>query len=84
MNKEVRTKLESVSKELSDIQSNLESIAVDEENKFDNLSEGLQQSDRGQAMQQAADELNEAASYVESAAQELQNAIEMIDSVTSA
>lgn len=39
----------------------------DEESKFENMSENLQNSDRGQAIEQAASDLNEAEDLLESA-----------------
>lgn len=62
MNAERRQKLERVMAEL-------EEIAQDERSALDNLPEGLQQSERGQTMEAAADNLDEA---VESARRALE------------
>jgi hypothetical protein len=46
--------------DLDDAMSIIDDEAGDEQDKFDNLSEGLQQSENGQAMEQAAEHLGEA------------------------
>lgn len=47
-------------------QSLLEDMAEAEREKFDNMSEGLQESERGQAMEEAANHLDNAASALDS------------------
>ena len=56
---------------LDDIRSEIEGIKDDEAEKFANMPEGLQGSDRGQAMESAADALGEAESELEAATEEL-------------
>ncbi len=60
MNKERRTKLEA-------IVAQLEEIKEEERAAFDALSEGLQQSEKGQAIEAAGDNLDEAISSVQAA-----------------
>ena len=50
---------------LEDIKSEMETMAEEEREKFDNLSEGLQQAERGQALETAADNLDNAVSGME-------------------
>jgi phage-related protein len=45
--------------ELSDVQSAVSELAGEEREKFENLSEGLQGADNGQAIEQAADTLED-------------------------
>lgn len=61
---------------LEDIKSEAETLAEEEREKFDNLSEGLQQAERGQALETAADNLD---SFVES----LEELIGSLDEVES-
>lgn len=88
MNKENRKQLDSARADLERAQESLEiaqeiieSIKNDEQSKFDNMPEGLQDGEIEQAIQQAIDELDNALSeignfdcgsvieYIESAAQ---------------
>jgi hypothetical protein len=50
--------------------------------KFDNLSESLQQAERGQAIEAAADALQEALDLVEEAQSLLEQAIDAINTAT--
>jgi hypothetical protein len=74
MNKLDRKNLEQAIALLNDAKSIIEDIASQERDKYDNLSEGLQQSDRGQAMEENADEL-------ESINDEIDNVIDAIENV---
>lgn len=53
-------------KQISEAKSILESVRDDEQSAFDNLPEGLQQSERGQAMEQNVSYLDDAISSLES------------------
>ncbi len=74
MNKLDRKNLEQAIAFLNDAKSIIEDIASQERDKFDNLSEGLQQSDRGQAMEENADDL-------ESVNDDIENVIDAIENV---
>lgn len=72
MNKNDRKRLEGLLENATDLQMQVEEMAEAEQEKFDNMPEGLQDSDNGQAMQEAAEALDEA----HTAAQECVDAIE--------
>lgn len=59
MNKERRKKLESIAGELYMLKDKLEEVMEDERDAFDSLPESLQESERGQDMEQNADDLEE-------------------------
>ena len=52
-------------KDRDDIKNELETLRDEEQESFDNMPEGLQQGDRGQAMEEAIGELEEAISALE-------------------
>ncbi len=60
--------------DLEAIKEALDTLKSDEREAFDNMPEGLQQSDRGQASEAAADALDEAHDAVERAIDELNEA----------
>lgn len=51
--------------QLEEIQNNMETMSIEENEKYDNLPEGIQDSERGDAISEAADTLDEAASSIE-------------------
>jgi chromosome segregation ATPase len=57
--------LESLKAQVEDIGAELREIADAEQGKYDNLSEGLQESDKGQAIYDAANYLSDAADAAE-------------------
>ena len=57
MNKERRKRLEKVISQLEDLQVEVASIQEEEQEAFDNMTEGLQNSERGQGIQENADNL---------------------------
>ena len=59
---------------LQDLHSDVEELAEGERGKYDNMPESLQSSDRGEAM-------NAAAEALEAAVSEIQTAIDSLDSV---
>lgn len=72
MNKDRRKRLDQAQKILEDIKEQFDTardlirdVAEEEREAFDNLSEGLQQAERGQAMEAAADALDNAHSSME-------------------
>lgn len=59
MNKERRKKLGEIIDQLEYLREDLDAVASEEREAYDNLPESLQESDRGCAMEEAADELDE-------------------------
>lgn len=55
-------------------QSFLEEMKDEEESKFDNMPEGIQESERGEAMQEAIDKLDEIINTLESITDDLDDA----------
>ena len=77
MNKANRAELDKAITLINEAQSIVSQLAEEEQEKFDNLSEGLQQAERGQNMEQAACEMDDAASELMSIAETLQNLVDM-------
>lgn len=67
MNKNDRRQLGELVEKLDEIKCAIEEMRDDEECKFDNMPEGLQESERGEAMQEAIDNLESASSSLEDA-----------------
>ncbi len=65
MNAKGRKNIKDLIAQLEDIKDHLETMQEEEQDKFDNLPEGLQESERGEAMQEVADSLEEAVSSLE-------------------
>ena len=89
MNKERRLKLNSLLQkleqnmaELQDINEQLKEIAEAEREAYDNMPEGLQQSDKGYQAEAAADALDEALSQLEDSV--MYGMQECIDNITVA
>ena len=59
MNNGRRKILASIEKQLEDLEGQLSIIAEEEQETFDNVPEGIQQSEKGERIQEAADELEE-------------------------
>lgn len=76
MNKHRRRKLCAIKQDLSAIQGTLQDILDEEEEAFDGFPENLQESERGQAMQNAVDCMTEALDYLEEASDLLASAME--------
>lgn len=57
MNAERRKRLEDVYDKLMELQTEVQDIASEERECFDNMSECLQQSERGQSIEENADDL---------------------------
>ena len=58
MNKERRKSIERIVDKLYEIQADLAWVRNDEEEAYDNLPEGIQSSERGDAMQEAIDAMD--------------------------
>jgi hypothetical protein len=65
MNKARREQIETIVSKLYSIQEDIDSIAQDERDAFDNLPEGLQYSEKGEDMETNADDLEQASSDIE-------------------
>ena len=59
MNAKTRKQIEKYIETIENVKSEIEDIQSDEECKFDNMPEGLQESERGEAMQEAIDYLTQ-------------------------
>ena len=66
MNAQGRKEIAKYIASLNDIKDNLESMR-DEEMKYDNMPEGLQESERGEQMQEAIDALDNAVTSLDEA-----------------
>ena len=73
MNKARRKKIEEIREAISSLYDDLESVKIDEEDAFDNLPESLQESDRGESMQDAIDHLDSACDMLQEAIDELED-----------
>lgn len=67
MNKQTRKELEEVSFDLLELILKVEYIRDEEQEKFDNLPEGLQESERGQKFEETVDALEEVINSLEEA-----------------
>lgn len=75
MNKNDRKELQDYVEQLEGIQCALEEMQENEQCKLDNMPESLQESERGEAMQEAIETL-------ESAANSLEEAIDYLNGIT--
>lgn len=71
MNNERRARIKTAHKMIKDALQILESVKDDEEDAFDNLSEGLQQTMRGEQMEENVDTLDGVIEAIEDALGEL-------------
>lgn len=76
MNKERRASIEEALNLLGQAAQIIADAKDEEQSAYENLSEGLQQTERGQSMESAAYTLDNALSSVESAISEVEEAIE--------
>lgn len=76
MNKQRRTEIEAVLNELADLRSRIESIQSDEQDAYDNMPEGLQQSERGQKAEEACSRLEDAVTAFDDLESALNDAME--------
>lgn len=73
MNKERRARLAEVDDLLMEAVDDITEIVEDEQEAFDNLPEGLQCSSRGEAMEEAIDEMNDIISDIENVRERIQD-----------
>lgn len=76
MNNATRNKIDDLISRLENIKTEIEELASEERDKFDNLPEGLQASERGSAMEAAADALDEAVTEIDDVTSALETAKE--------
>jgi hypothetical protein len=67
MNKDRRKQIDDVYEKIQDLVGTVEDIQYEEQNAFDSMPEGLQESERGQAASEAADHLVDAMDCLNSA-----------------
>lgn len=67
---------------LDDCKSELETLKDDEQEKFDNMSDGLQQGERGQAIEEAAGQLSEAFDALETAVSSAEECVGMLNNLS--
>lgn len=72
MNKQDRKTLSETLEAITANVAMIREMADSEQEKFDDMPEGLQQGERGEALEQAADALAQGADEMESATEELQ------------
>ena len=76
MNKERRKQIEEVIDSLGELKEQIEAIGSEEQEAFDNLPEGIQYSDRGEAMSENASDLEQAGSDLDDIISSLQEIVE--------
>jgi uncharacterized coiled-coil DUF342 family protein len=79
---EITDKLNTLVGELENLQSEIETLRDEEQEKFDNMPEGLQQGDNGQAIEQAANDLDEAAGNVGASIDGANDAVSTLENLT--
>ena len=75
MNKQRRKTIEEVIELLEDAKATLETIAEEEQEAYDNLPQGIQDSERGETMSNNVGEMEEASSTLEDVISQLQGVI---------
>lgn len=73
MNKERRSKILQVIKEIETVKNSLQNILDDEENTFDNMPENLQCSARGEESEESIECMDEAVEALNTAIEQLEN-----------
>jgi hypothetical protein len=71
MNSERRKRLAKICEQLEEIQVEIQAIADEEQECYDNLPESLQYTERGERMSEIVDTLNDAANDMESITEKL-------------
>lgn len=72
MNAKDRKKVGEWIENLSKVKSEIEDMQQDQQDKYDNMPEGLQDSEKGEALEEAANTLEEVSESVGSAIESLQ------------
>ena len=76
MNKSRRKELSRIADELENLRDALDAVASEEREAYDNLPESLQESDRGCAMEEAADELDDICSELDELRQRIESVVD--------
>lgn len=76
MNKSRRKRLSEIADELENLYQDLDAVASEERECYDNLPESIQDSDRGCAMEEAADELEDICSELEELRQRIESVVD--------
>lgn len=71
--------IQALNLDLSSLAGDLESMQEEEQGKFDNLSEGLQQGEKGQAIEQAASDLGDMHGLAQEAAEAFDTLLEKLE-----
>ena len=77
MNKQQRKRLNELIEHVEGIVTELDEMAQEEQEKYDNMPEGLQESERGEALQDAADNLQQAHDDLENWCDEIRDNLEL-------
>lgn len=75
MNKERRAKLRKAIEYIEKAKDIVDDVSADEGMAFDNLSEGLQQTDRGEQMEDNVDSLDDASDTLDEAISSIEDAM---------
>lgn len=75
MNKQRRAEIRNIIDSLNEIKTQLDSVAYDEQFAFDNLTEGLQCSMRGEKIEECAETLSEAVDSLDDIISNLEDTI---------
>lgn len=76
MNKARRKWLEDIYNRLEVLKDELENLSVEEQDAYDNLPESLQDSERGDAMEENVSDIDDAASSIEEIMDTIQDIID--------
>lgn len=74
MNKDRRSRIADILSQLETLKDQIAELQGEEQDAFDNMPEGLQQSDRGQASESAASALSDAESSIDDVINSLEEA----------
>lgn len=76
MNKSRRKRLSEIADELENLYQDLDAVASEEREAYDNLPESLQEGDRGCAMEEAADELDDICGELDDLRQRIESVVD--------
>lgn len=76
MNKQNRNKLSALQQRLEEIYSELETLRDEEQEKYDNMPDGLRDGDKGMALSQAIENIDQAMTECEAAKDSIEAAKE--------
>lgn len=76
MNKARRKELSRIAEELENLRDALDAVASEEREAYDNLPESLQESDRGCAMEEAVDELDDICGELDDLRQRIESVVD--------